>query len=188
MQRLLRKMDETVRLSRPLTAVLTLALVGAFVLGAVWAHPRTEPFPVGTTADLLVLEKTAHKLSVYAHGLMLRTYRVSLGRGGLDAKLREEDRRTPEGRYFIDRHNPSSGFHKALHVSYPSPADVARAKAGGYRPGGEIMIHGIRNGLGWLGRAHLLVDWTAGCIALTDAEIDDLYPIVPDGTPIELRP
>jgi len=185
---MLNKMNGTVRLHRRLTIVLAVALIATFALAVLWTHPRTELFPVGTTADALVLEKAKHKLSVYSRGAILRTYQVSLGRAGLDAKQREGDRRTPEGRYFIDRHNPSSGFHKALHVSYPSPADITRAKTGGYPPGGEIMIHGIRNGLGWLGRAHLLVDWTAGCIALTDAEIDDLYRIVPDGTPIELRP
>jgi murein L,D-transpeptidase YafK len=77
---------------------------------------------------------------------------------------------------------------RAPHVSYPSAADVARTRAGGYDPGGEIMVHGIHKGLGWLGRAHRLVDWTEGCIAVTDPEIDELYGIVPDGTRIEIRP
>jgi murein L,D-transpeptidase YafK len=176
------------RLYRRLTVLLAVAVGAAIVSEAFWAHPRIDPFPAGTTADRLVVEKAAHKLSVYSHGVLLRTYQVSLGRAGLDAKQREGDQRTPEGRYLIDRHNPSSGFHKALHVSYPSQADIARARAGGYPPGGDIMIHGIRNGLGWLGRAHLLSDWTAGCVAVTNEEIDDLYQIVRDGTPIELRP
>jgi murein L,D-transpeptidase YafK len=88
----------------------------------------------------------------------------------------------------IDGHNPGSAFHRALHVSYPSAVDVARARSGGYDPGGEIMVHGIQNGLGWIGRAHRLVDWTTGCIAVADQEIEELYRIVPDGTRIEINP
>jgi murein L,D-transpeptidase YafK len=88
----------------------------------------------------------------------------------------------------IDSHNPGSAFHRALHVSYPSAADVARAKAGGYAAGGEIMIHGMHNGMGWIGKVHRLVDWTTGCVAVTDSEIEELYRIVPDGTRIEIRP
>jgi murein L,D-transpeptidase YafK len=102
--------------------------------------------------------------------------------------VREGDHRTPEGRYVIDRHNPNSAFHLALHVSYPSTSDSARASSGGYSPGGDIMVHGMRNGFGWIGRAHLLVNWTTGCVAVTDAEIDELYQAVPDGTPIVIRP
>ncbi len=118
----------------------------------------------------------------------MRSYRVSLGHHPEGPKAREGDHRTPEGRYVIDHHNPNSAFHLSLHVSYPSAADSARAWAAGYPPGGEIMIHGMRNGRGWIGRAHLLVDWTDGCISVTDAEMDQLYEAVPDGTPIELRP
>jgi hypothetical protein len=91
-------------------------------------------------------------------------------------------------RYLIDSHNPSSAFHRALHVSYPSAAEAAQARSGGYDPGGDIMVHGIHNGLGWIGRAHRFIDWTVGCIAVTDSEIEELYRIVPDGTPMEWRP
>lgn len=78
--------------------------------------------------------------------------------------------------------------HLALHFSYPSAADTARARAGGYDPGGEIMVNGIPNGMGWMGKGYRFVDWTIGCIAVTDPEIEELYRIVPDGTPIEIRP
>lgn len=164
--------------------VVVLALVG----GAYWAHPHTSPLPDGTKADLLVVEKGARRLSAYSGSTLLRSYAVSLGRDPVGPKVREGDRRTPEGRYSIDHHNPTSAFHRALHVSYPSQSDVTRARAGGYAPGGDIMVHGMRNGLGWLGRAHLLVDWTVGCVAVTDPEIEELYRIVPDGTPIEIKP
>jgi murein L,D-transpeptidase YafK len=137
---------------------------------------------------MLVVNKGERQLLAYSNGRLLRSYRVSLGREPVGSKLRRGDRRTPEGQYVIDSHNPASSFHRALHVSYPSVGDVARAKAGGYDPGGEIMVHGIHNGLGWLGKAHLLMDWTVGCIAVTDPEIEELYRIVPDGTRIEIRP
>src|SRR6266702_8631235 len=171
-------------MSRRLAAISALAAL-AIVTGALWAHPNVQPLPAHATAELLIVEKRAHRLSVYSNGSLLREYSVSLGREPRGAKQREGDRRTPEGRYVIDRHNASSAFHKALHVSYPSPGDIVRARVGGYVPGGEIMIQGLRNGLGWLGRAHLLADWTVGCIAVTNAEIDELYRVVPDGIPIE---
>jgi murein L,D-transpeptidase YafK len=156
--------------------------------GALWANAPRPPLPADAKADLLVVNKAKRQLSAYAHGQLLRSYQVSLGREPVGTKIRQGDRRTPEGRYVIDGRNPGSSFHRALHVSYPSAADSARAKAGGYDPGGEIMVHGIHNGLGWIGRAHRLVDWTTGCIAVTDTEIDELYRIVPDGTRIEIRP
>ena len=164
---------------------LLVAIAGA---GALWANASPAPLPVDAKADFLVLEKAQHRLLAYSHGVLLRSYSVALGRDPIGPKLRQGDRRTPEGQYFVDAHNPNSSFHRALHVSYPSAADVARARAGGYDPGGDIMIHGIHNGLGWIGRAHRLMDWTVGCVAVTDSEIEELYRIVPDGTRIDLRP
>jgi murein L,D-transpeptidase YafK len=103
-------------------------------------------------------------------------------------KEREGDRRTPEGQFIIDHRNPMSAFHLSLHISYPTPADRARARALGYSPGGEVMIHGVSRSFVWLGRAQQLFDWTAGCIAVSDDEIDEIARVVPDGTPIEIRP
>jgi murein L,D-transpeptidase YafK len=120
----------------------------------VWANRSPTPLPKQAKVDLLVVEKGARRLSAYSHGQLVKVYSVSLGREPVGAKTREGDRRTPEGHYLIDRHNPASAFHRALHVSYPSPSDVERAREAGYAPGGDIMIHGIRNGLGWIGRAH----------------------------------
>jgi murein L,D-transpeptidase YafK len=119
---------------------------------------------------------------------MVRSYRIALGHNPVGPKRRAGDHRTPEGRYMIDEHNPDSAFHRSLHVSYPSAADMARAHAAGYSPGGDVMIHGTRNGVGWLDRLRLARDWTDGCIAVSDAEMDELYRVVPDGTPIDIRP
>lgn len=168
-------------------ALLTLVAV-LLAAGFAWLNRPFEPLPDGTHADRLLVEKSARRLIAYAGTRELRVYRIALGREPVGAKTREGDRRTPEGTYRIDGHNPASSFHRALHVSYPSPTDRDRARDAGVAPGGLVMVHGIHNGLGWIGRAQRLIDWTAGCIALTDPEIEELYRIVPDGTPIEIRP
>ena len=167
---------------------LGIGFAAACVIAVIWANSSASPLPAEAKADLLVVNKAERQLSAYSRGELLRSYRVSLGREPVGAKLRQGDRRTPEGTYVMDSHNPGSAFHRALHVSYPSAGDVARARAGAYDPGGEIMVHGIHNGLGWVGRAHRFVDWTVGCIAVTDPEIEELYRIVADGTRIEIMP
>ena len=139
-------------------------------------------------ADRIVIEKNAHRLTLLNHGAVVKTYRVCLGPHPVGAKDREGDGRTPEGIYTIDSRNANSKFHRALHVSYPNAADRARARRLGVSPGGAIMIHGVPNGWRALGAAIQLTDWTAGCIAVTDFEIEEIYRAVPDGTPIELRP
>jgi murein L,D-transpeptidase YafK len=160
-----------------------LAVVSAFA----WAHWPPRPLPRKITADHILVEKSLSRLSIYHGDQLIRAYRISLG-DPVGPKRREGDRRTPEGRYFIDWRKPDSAFHRALHISYPSSRDQARAVAAGVAPGGAIMIHGIRNGLGGLGRFHRLVNWTSGCIAVTNPEIEQLWEAIPDGTPIEIRP
>ena len=165
---------------------LGVLLVGA---GAVWAHTSDgPPLPDTIRADSLIVEKARHRLTLYAQGRAQKTYRVALGRGGLEAKDREGDLRVPEGRYRIDDRLARSAFHRALHISYPDSADLVRANQAGLAPGHSIMVHGIRNGVGWVGRFHRLVDWTAGCVAVTNTEIEELWRAVPDGTPILIRP
>jgi murein L,D-transpeptidase YafK len=136
---------------------------------------------------VLVLKKE-HKLLLLSGDTAIKSYTVAIGRGGLSPKEREGDHKTPEGLYLIDRRKENSRFHRALHVSYPNEADRERARKFGVKPGSDIMIHGITNGLGWLGPLHRLIDWTDGCVAVTDAEIDEIWSLVPDGTPIEIRP
>jgi len=160
--------------------------IGLLAAG-IWAHHAQSPLPVDARADLVVVDKAERRLTLYSNGIALRSYRVALGREPVGDKDREGDERTPEGRYVIDWRNPRSTFHRSLHISYPSAADVARANRGGWFPGGAIIIHGTRNGAEWLGRAHRLVDWTRGCIAVTNDEIEEIWRAVPDGTPIEIR-
>lgn len=149
---------------------------------------QTVAAPERAAVDRVLIEKKAHLLTLFTGGTKIKSYRVSLGRGGLGRKLREGDKLTPEGKYSIDRRNPNSAYHKALHISYPNKEDLARAAAQGVAPGGDIMIHGIRNGLGWLGPIHRLFDWTLGCVALTNGEIEELWELVPNGTEVEIIP
>ncbi|MGA2890577.1 MAG: L,D-transpeptidase family protein [Terracidiphilus sp.] len=138
--------------------------------------------------DSILVLKKEHVLKLLAGGKVIRTYKVALGSGGLAPKEREGDGRTPEGHYVIDARNAVSHYHKALHVSYPNAEDRARAAKLGVSPGGAIMIHGLPNGMGAIGAAHRLYDWTLGCIAVTDDEIDEIWNLVPVGTPVEICP
>ena len=119
---------------------------------------------------------------------VIKTYAVAIGRGGYSPKQRAGDHRSPEGLYQIDRRKKDSSFHRALHISYPNETDRERARKLGASPGGDIMIHGIPNGWGWIGPNHRATDWTDGCVAVTDDEIEEIWSLVPDGTPVEIRP
>jgi murein L,D-transpeptidase YafK len=171
--------------------VLSLILVLCCVTAAgilIGAHLNLHPLPPGTTADRVLVEKAARRLTLLRNGKSLKVYRVALGRAPIGPKEQEGDQRTPEGLYSMDFHKEDSDFHRALNVSYPEHRDIDRAAANGVPPGSDIMIHGIRNGLGWIGALHRRTDWTAGCIAVTDFEVEEIWRAVPDGTPIEIRP
>jgi murein L,D-transpeptidase YafK len=150
--------------------------------------PAQRPASPPDKVDSILILKKDHVLELLSGGTVIRTYKVALGRGGLAPKVREGDGRTPEGRYIIDAKYAASHYHKALHVSYPNAEDRKRAAKLGLPPGGAIMIHGLPNGQGWVGAAHRLYDWTLGCIAVTDEEIDEIFKLVPVGTPVEIRP
>ena len=154
----------------------------------VWANQPGPPLPAGATADRVVVDKSARTLTLLDRGRPLKTYRVALGAHPFGPKRREGDERTPEGTYRLDYRKHDSSAHRALHISYPDSAELARARAGGVDPGGLIMVHGITNGLGWVGRLHRVVDWTDGCIAVTNREMDEIWRAVPTGTPIEIHP
>jgi len=119
---------------------------------------------------------------------VLREYAVALGNSASGPKRHRLDRRTPEGRYTIDGRSADSRFHRALHISYPNDRDREFARLAGIDPGGGVMIHGLPNGERWVGAAQRNYDWTRGCIAVTDDEMDEIWELVDDGTPIEIRP
>lgn len=139
-------------------------------------------------ADSIVIEKKAHRLTLYHMGRPLRTYRVALGGQPVGDKRTRGDRRTPEGLFSIDGANENSEFHLALHLSYPDEPRQLRADSLGLDPGGDILIHGLPKGRGKLGALHRKTDWTNGCIALTDEEMEQIWNVVSIGTPVEIKP
>jgi murein L,D-transpeptidase YafK len=140
------------------------------------------------TADSIVVEKQRHRLTLYRHGQLLRSYRVALGRHPIGDKVHAGDGRTPEGVFTIDSRNAQSRYHLALHISYPDHRHRARARARGISPGGSIMIHGLPQGFGDVGAAHRDEDWTEGCIAVTNEEIEEIWRTVPVGTRVLIKP
>ncbi|MFO0751921.1 MAG: L,D-transpeptidase family protein [Thermodesulfovibrionales bacterium] len=139
-------------------------------------------------ADKILIEKKARRLTLIAKGRALKTYKIALGGNPNGPKERQGDNKTPEGTYIIDSRNRNSAYHLSLHISYPNEKDEKRAKELGVSPGGDIMIHGIKNGFTWVGDLHTNVDWTKGCIAVTDQEIEEIEKVAPNGTLVEIMP
>lgn len=135
-----------------------------------------------------MIDKSERTLTLFWHGVPLKVYRVALGGDPVGAKQRQGDERTPEGSYVVAQRHRDSEFHRALKLSYPNAEDRARARAERQNPGGNIEIHGLRGGFDWVGSAHALFDWTNGCIAVTNVEIEELWHAAPDGTPVEIGP
>ena len=145
--------------------------------------------PVGTQIDKLIVYKSKREMHAFYQDKLIKIYPISLGKSPMGHKQFEGDMKTPEGVYSINDRNPNSAYHKNLGISYPNAQDVAFAKSHGKSAGGAIKIHGIKNGLGdIIGANHLLKDWTHGCIAVTDHEIDELFVAVVDNAPIHILP
>jgi tetratricopeptide (TPR) repeat protein len=139
-------------------------------------------------ADKILIEKEARRLTLISRGEVFKTYKIALGGNPNGPKERRGDNKTPEGTYAIDSRNKDSRYHLSLHISYPNEKDRQRARELGVSPGGDIMIHGIKKGFSWAGDFHTEVDWTKGCIAVTDEEIEEIAKLAPNGTIVEIRP
>ena len=144
--------------------------------------------PTVLRADHVVVLKKERVLELISEGKVVKTYKVALGGDPIGPKTRQGDHKTPEGFYVLDSRNAHSQFYKSIHISYPSEHDRAWARQKGVSPGGDVFVHGLPNRYGAIGAAHQLMDWTDGCIAVTDEEIDEIWKAVPDGTPIEIKP
>ena len=184
-------------IARLFTALCLLALLGA--AAAIWLRPAVPPAPdpdpvppglpevaLSGPVDRILIEKSARRITLFQNGKPVRVWPMALGFSPEGDKEREGDGRTPEGTYLIDRRNDRSSYHLSLGLNYPLPEDITRARAGGYSPGGDIMIHGQPNGL----TEPLMVpgDWTAGCIAITNAQMREIWDHTPIGTPVEILP
>lgn len=139
-------------------------------------------------ADSMVVDKSDRRLTMYYRGKVVQTYDVALGQEPVGAKWRRGDGRTPEGVYFIEGRNGQSKYHLALRISYPSRRDRDRAMRAGVAPGGDIMIHGLPKAFASVGALHRQQDWTEGCIAVTNDEIEEIWRSVPNGARILIRP
>ncbi|WP_265088950.1 murein L,D-transpeptidase family protein [Psychrobacter sp. CMS30] len=136
--------------------------------------------------DKVFVDKSARTLQLLSDNKVIKTYHIALGGNPVGHKQQQGDKRTPTGSYILDYKNEKSKFYRSIHVSYPNAADKARAKSRGVSPGGDIMIHGQKNGFGHLAAINQQRDWTDGCIAVTDNEMDEIMAAVEIGTPIEI--
>lgn len=166
-------------------AAIIAGLAASLPGGAAQAHTSEIGLVM---ADRVVVLKGERRLDLLHGGRIVRSFHIALGREPTGAKAREGDGRTPEGIYRLDWRNDRSRFHLSIHISYPNSADRKRARLEGVSPGGDIMIHGLPNGLGAIGMDHARWDWTDGCIAVTNAEMDEIWARVADGTPVEIFP
>lgn len=170
-----------------LILVLALMAIAVVLLQRPPAISPPPPLPPLTgKVDRIVVEKSARRLTLWQNGKELRRYPIALGFTPVGDKLRQGDGKTPEGVFRIDRRNDRSKFHLSLGLDYPQAEDRARARAGGYDPGGDIMLHGQPNAMpvGMKAKG----DWTAGCIALTNAQIEEIWQVAAVGTVVEVRP
>jgi murein L,D-transpeptidase YafK len=176
------------RLARFILLLLAGLVPTAFGAALPHAARGAEPREVALKADLVVVEKVQRTLYLLRGGEILRSYRIALGRNPVGPKTREGDSRTPEGVYRLDWRNPESRFYRSIHISYPNETDRRRAAERNVPPGGDIMIHGQPPGSPASPAAQIPWDWTDGCIAVTNDEIDEIWALVDNGTPIEIRP
>lgn len=162
-------------------------IISVVVLVVYYSYPESK-LTSDIKIDSLVVYKSKRNLLAYSNGILIKSYKVSLGKNPIGDKQFEGDKKTPEGVYFINAKNPNSGYYKNLGISYPNRQDIEVSKKLGKPTGGDIKIHGLRNGLGFISKFQRWYDWTAGCIALTDQEVEELYNTVDIGTKIEIKP
>jgi murein L,D-transpeptidase YafK len=168
--------------------MVLVALIAIYLMAPPSALSQSPRSGVAVKADKILIEKGARRLCLLRGEKTLKSYRIALGRKPEGVKTRQGDNKTPEGVYRIDFRNATSHYHRALHISYPNAEDRAAARKLGVSAGGDIMIHGIGNAWGWVGRFHRLFDWTRGCIAVTNSEIEEIWQLVDDGTEVEILP
>ena len=165
------------------TGVIILLIISLLIVYYFFPEKKLD---TSKKIDKILVLKSKRQLQVFSKSELIKTYKISLGREPVGAKQFEGDDKTPEGKYTINDKNPNSGYHLNLGVSYPSVKDIRFAKSKEKSPGGLIKIHGLKNGRGFIGKFHRFFDWTHGCIAITNREIEELYHNVKIGTVIEI--
>ena len=162
------------------------AVLSIILLSFIYYIFPEQKLPDGSKVDKILVEKSKRQMHIFSNGKKLDTFRVSLGFRPQGKKLFEGDGKTPEGRYSIVSKNYNSIAYKSFGISYPNTAERLFAARHHKSAGGDIMIHGLMNGLGYWGKFHRFIDWTAGCIALTNNEMDDLFLHVDVGCEVEI--
>lgn len=173
-----------------LLVIVALAFIGVLSVSvATYAKSSTnadKAIPANVTIDKVYVDKSERVLKLLSGDKVIKTYHIALGDSPAGHKRQQGDERTPTGNYTLDYKNENSSYHRSIHVSYPNAADKAQAKKRGVSPGGDIMIHGQRNGFGHLAALTQQRDWTDGCIAVTDDEMNEIMTVYRQGMPIEI--
>lgn len=169
------------------SVILCLTLAGAAAAEAAYQPDQEPNLP---SVSRIVVKKSERRMELLdRRGNVIRDYRIALGKNPVGRKIKEGDNKTPEGEYVIDMRKDDSDYHLALRISYPGPNDVVRAKKAGANPGGNIFIHGMPNDGGWMWwKYNDRRDWTFGCIAVNNDAIEEIWQMVPKGTPIVIKP
>jgi murein L,D-transpeptidase YafK len=165
--------------------ILCIILINASHVSAKQKNDRILALP---KIDMIIVNKKNRLMALYKNYILIKQYKIALGSSPIGHKLKEGDGKTPEGRYTIVSKNAKSAYHLSLKISYPSKNDVANARKNGNNPGGDIMIHGLKKEFSWLGKFHRFIDWTRGCIAVSNEEIEEIYDAVTIGVPVEIKP
>jgi len=172
----------------------SLSLIGlSFIAQADPSLPQAERVTLRSTeslpaVDRVVVHKTERRMLLMHGDAVVRTYKIALGVNPVGAKERAGDYRTPEGRYYLNRRNPRSDYFLSIQVSYPNETDMKRARSHHWDAGGSIMIHGLPNQLKHEPKYYEISDWTDGCIALSNADMVEVWLLTPDNVPIDIVP
>jgi len=182
-------MSFQIDVSRMILVISTLALLGLLNITGCSTHPPREKKITGSI-DKVVVRKAARQLELHSRGQVARKYHIALGGSPTGHKYREGDQRTPEGNYDFNWRKPNSQFYKAMHISYPNARDKENSRKQGYSPGGMIMLHGMPTYIQseTMRKQYASRDWTHGCIAVQNHEMDEIWTLVPDGTTIQIMP
>lgn len=159
-----------------------------YVLASLLIYFSSQTCVTAEEIDSVLVLKAESKMYLLSKGERVKEYEVAFGGSPIGHKQQEGDEKKPEGRYVLDYKKADSAFYRSIHISYPNKADKVRAKENGVEPGGYIMIHGQKNGLGWLSFLTQSYNWTNGCIAVTNSKMDEIWHLIKAGTPIEIKP
>lgn len=166
----------------PLTLV-SIILTSMFFIGKGKSQNKIQDIRI----DKVLVLKSKREMYLLSNGNKVKTYKIALGEHPTGHKVQEGDERTPEGIYTLDWRNNKSSCYKSIHISYPNATDIKKAKELKVSPGGSIMIHGLHPSINWMGNFHSRYDWTNGCIAVSNDEMDEIWSLIKYGTPIEIR-